>query len=48
MQPGGNYKHTTACDKASDCVFFVQSAGKFDIKVVEAPKAAAEKKTEKK
>ncbi len=40
MQPGGNYKHTTACDKASDCVFFVQSSGKFDLKVVEAPKAA--------
>jgi hypothetical protein len=40
MQPGGNYKHTTACDKASDCVFFTQSAGKFDLKPVEAPKAA--------
>src|SRR5262245_27954975 len=38
MQPGGNYKHTTACDKASDCVFFVQSTGKFDLKPVEAPK----------
>jgi anti-sigma factor ChrR (cupin superfamily) len=40
MQPGGNYKHTTACDKASDCEFFVQSAGKFDLKPVAAPKAA--------
>jgi anti-sigma factor ChrR (cupin superfamily) len=40
MQPGGNYKHTTACDKASDCVFFTQSTGKFDIKVVDAAKAA--------
>jgi hypothetical protein len=38
MQPGGNYKHTTACDKASDCVFFVQSTGKFDLKPVEAAK----------
>jgi anti-sigma factor ChrR (cupin superfamily) len=38
MQPGGNYKHTTACDKASDCTFFVQSTGKFDLKPVEAPK----------
>jgi hypothetical protein len=38
MQPGGNYKHTTACDKASDCVFFLQSPGKFDLKVVEAAK----------
>ena len=38
MQPGGNYKHTSACDKASDCVFFVQSTGKFDLKPVEAAK----------
>lgn len=43
MQPGGNYKHTTACDKASDCEFFVQSAGKFDLKPVEAEKAPAKK-----
>jgi hypothetical protein len=26
MQPGGNYRHTTSCDKASDCVFFVAKA----------------------
>jgi len=39
MQPGGNYKHTTACDKASECTFFIQSAGKFDLKVVETAKA---------
>jgi anti-sigma factor ChrR (cupin superfamily) len=38
MQPGGNYKHTSACDKASDCVLFFQSPGKFDLKVVEAAK----------
>jgi anti-sigma factor ChrR (cupin superfamily) len=38
MQPGGNYKHTTACDKASECVFFAQSTGKFDLKPVEAAK----------
>jgi hypothetical protein len=38
MQPGGNYKHTTSCDKASDCVFFVESSGKFDLKPVEAAK----------
>jgi anti-sigma factor ChrR (cupin superfamily) len=31
MQPGGNYRHTTACDKASECLFFIQSNGKFDI-----------------
>ncbi len=42
MQPGGNYRHTTACDKASDCVFFVESSGAFDLKVVEAPKQRRE------
>jgi hypothetical protein len=43
MQPGGNYRHTTSCDKSSDCVFFVESNGAFDLKVVEAGKAAAKK-----
>ena len=38
MQPGGNYRHTTSCDKASECVFFVESKGAFDLKVVEPPK----------
>ena len=38
-QPGGNYRHTTSCDKASDCVFFVESKGKFDLKPVDAVKA---------
>ena len=38
MQPGGNYKHTSACDKASECVLFFQSPGKFDLKPVEAAK----------
>jgi hypothetical protein len=37
-QPGGNYRHTTACDKASECIIFAESAGKFDIKMVEEPK----------
>jgi hypothetical protein len=32
MQPGGNYKHTTSCDKASECIFFVESGGAFDLK----------------
>ena len=41
MQPGGSYRHTTTCDAASDCVFFVESKGKFDLKPVEAPKAPA-------
>jgi anti-sigma factor ChrR (cupin superfamily) len=39
-QPGGS-RHTTACDKASECVFFLESKGKFDLKPVAAPKAAA-------
>ncbi|HXM78964.1 MAG TPA: DUF4437 domain-containing protein [Thermoanaerobaculia bacterium] len=43
MQPGGNYRHTTGCDKASECVFFAQSNGKFDLKVVDAAKAPAKK-----
>jgi quercetin dioxygenase-like cupin family protein len=34
MQPGGNYRHTTSCDKASECVFFVESDGAFDLRVV--------------
>jgi anti-sigma factor ChrR (cupin superfamily) len=42
-QPGGNYRHTTACDPASECVFFAESAGKFDIKMVEEAKAPAKK-----
>ena len=43
MQPGGNYRHTTSCDKASECLFFVESKGKFDLKSVDAGKAAAKK-----
>lgn len=34
MQPGGDYRHTTSCDKASPCVFFVESEGAFDLHVV--------------
>ena len=43
MQPGGNYRHTTACDKASDCVFFVEGNGAFDLKVVETGKTTPKK-----
>jgi anti-sigma factor ChrR (cupin superfamily) len=43
MQPGGNYRHTTSCDKASECVFFVESGGRFDLKPVEAANAPAKK-----
>ena len=40
MQPGGNYRHTTSCDKASECLFFVESSGAFDLRnLVEAGKA---------
>jgi anti-sigma factor ChrR (cupin superfamily) len=41
LQPGGNYRHTTTCDKASDCLFFVEGKGPFDLKMVEAAKAPA-------
>jgi len=44
MQPGGNYRHTTSCDKASECVFFVESNGKFDLKPVTAAGTAPAKK----
>jgi quercetin dioxygenase-like cupin family protein len=34
FEPAG-YKHTTACDKASECVFFMEGDGKFDIVMAE-------------
>jgi anti-sigma factor ChrR (cupin superfamily) len=37
-QPGGNYRHTSGCDKAADCVFLAQSEGKFDLMPVTGPK----------
>lgn len=40
MQPGGNYQHVTGCDAASDCVFFVESGGAFDLHVVAPPAPA--------
>ena len=43
MQPGGNYRHTTACDKASECLFFAESNGKFDLKPADQGKAPAKK-----
>jgi anti-sigma factor ChrR (cupin superfamily) len=43
MQPGGNYRHTTSCDKAAECVFFVESSGAFDLKPVAAANAPAKK-----
>ena len=40
LQPGGNYRHTTSCDPSSECVFFVESKGPFDLKVVQGATAA--------
>ena len=31
MQPGGTYRHTTSCAPASECIFFVESNGAFDL-----------------
>lgn len=31
MQPGGSYRHTTGCASGSDCIFFVESEGAFDL-----------------
>ncbi len=33
FQPAGQ-QHSTACDAASECVFFIESSGKFAIKVI--------------
>jgi len=41
LQPGGNYKHVTSCDKTADCVFFLESNGKFDLKPVNVAKPPA-------
>jgi hypothetical protein len=43
MQPGENYRHTTTCGKASECVFFMESEGAFDLKPVAAGNAPAKK-----
>jgi hypothetical protein len=37
MQPGGSYQHTTGCDQASECLFFVESEGAFDLHPVPEP-----------
>jgi anti-sigma factor ChrR (cupin superfamily) len=34
FDPAG-YRHTTKCDAASDCVFFVEGDGKFDVQMAE-------------
>lgn len=32
MQPGGNYRHITRCDATSECLFFAESEGPFDLR----------------
>jgi len=41
MQPGGDYRHATSCDAASECLFFVESKGAFDLKLVDTGKGAS-------
>ncbi|HVS14050.1 MAG TPA: DUF4437 domain-containing protein [Thermoanaerobaculia bacterium] len=41
MQPGGNYRHTTSCDPASECLFFVAGDGAFDLHPVAPEEEAA-------
>ena len=38
MQPGGDYRHITRCDPASDCVFLVESQGALDLELAEPGK----------
>ena len=40
-QPGGDYQHTTRCERGADCLFFVESSGAFDLKPVEPVKSKA-------
>ena len=44
LQPGGNYRHTTSCDAAAECVFFVEGRGKFDLKLVQTAATAPAKR----
>lgn len=43
MQPGGSYRHTTSCDLASECLFFVESGGAFDLQPANANVTATAK-----
>ncbi len=31
LQPGGNYRHIAAADASSECIFFAESPGAFDL-----------------
>ena len=35
LKQPANYRHMTGCDQSSECVFFAEGKGKFDIKMVE-------------
>ena len=43
MQPAKSYKHVTKCDPASECLIFSESAGAFDIVMVDGAAAPAKK-----
>lgn len=43
LQPGDGYKHTTGCDKASECIIFAESSGPFTLTMAEAAAAPAKK-----
>ena len=43
LQPGGSYKHTTACDKASECIIFAESSGPFTLTMADAAETPAKK-----
>lgn len=42
VQPAG-MKHTTACDAASECMFYIESSGKFGITMADEKKTPAKK-----
>lgn len=37
LQPGGAYEHTTSCDESSDCLFYAESEGGFDLHLAAEP-----------
>ncbi len=43
MQPGKGYMHVTACDKASECIFYSEGTGAFDIIMAEGAAAPPKK-----
>jgi uncharacterized protein DUF4437 len=41
------FKHTTKCDTGSECIVFIETRGKFDVKLIGEVKKAAEKPARK-